>query len=162
MNDIVATAFAAELALVTREVDLPTAPFGYGSDISCGQDFDPEMTELDGFDYRVLGQAAFRRLDCPRGALPDDPDYGIDLRDFLHEGLTEQEIRAMKGRIGSELRKDDRIESVTVDVTPSLTVDGLRLRIVIQIVPRDPRFDGPFSMTLALSSAGVLIEEMSR
>lgn len=162
MNDIVAEAFAAELAQLTRDVDLPVAPLGYGSDISCGQDLDAEMTDLDGFDHRILAQAAARRLDCPRGSLPDDPDYGIDLRDMLHEGLTEQEIRAMKGKIGGELRKDDRFEAVSVEVIPSLTVDGLRLRIELKIVPRDARFGGPFSMTLALSSAGVLIEEMSR
>ena len=50
MNALVQTAFASLLASVTREIPAPVAPFGYGADISCGDDLDAER--------QVLGEQA--------------------------------------------------------------------------------------------------------
>lgn len=158
MNAIVADAIASETALLTREVATPVAPFGWGTDISCDRDLDEAMPEVSG--DLALAQALVRRLDCPRGALPDDGDYGIDLRANLNRGLTVTEVRGLAGSIRSELTKDDRVDTVAVTVTPTPT--GESLRVSIQVTPRDPSLGGPFSLTLAVTDGGVLVEEMTR
>lgn len=160
MNALVRASLDAELALVTRLVDVPTGSLGYGSDLSCSDDLDPGV-ELDGVaDAPVLlAQALVRRLDCPRGRLPDDADYGIDLAAYLHRGLTVTEQRGMAGAIESELRKDDRVSLARVTVTPS--AEGSRIEIAIQVDPVSPSLGG-FRLTLALSDAGLLLKELSR
>lgn len=157
MNATVADAIATEIAALTREVATPVAPFGYGADISCARDLEEGMPEVSG--QIVLAQALARRIDCPRGGLPDDGDYGIDLRSYLNRGITTTEQRAIAGAVSSELSKDDRVESLRVTVTPSPT--GSSMRIGIQVVPRDSALGGPFTLTVALTDGGALIEEMA-
>lgn len=159
MNAVVADAIAEELALLTREVATPVAPFGYGADISCTTDLEESMPDVDD-PKTILAQALVRRLDCPRGALPDDPDYGIDLRSALNRGLTQAEVRSIEGSIRSELTKDDRVDTVGVTVTPSPT--GESLAIALQVRPRDATVGGPFALVLALTDGGLLVEEMRR
>lgn len=157
MNTIVANAIAAEVAKLTREVDTPTEPFGYGSDLSCAADLTEDMVELDGDDSLVLAQALIRRLDCPRGALPDDPDYGIDVRGYLNRGTTTTELIELASRIRAELAKDDRVSAIAVTVTPSST--GSSLTVTLAVTPIDADAGG-FTLTLAVTSAEVLIEEL--
>jgi len=158
VNALVRDAIAAELALLTREVSTPAAPFGYGADVSCSRDLEEAMPEVSG--QTVLAQALVRRLDCPRGGLPDDGDYGIDLRGFLNRGLTTDEVRGLAGAIRSELSKDDRVDTVAVTVAPTTT--GQSIRVSIQVVPRDATLGGPFTLILAVTDGGALIEEMRR
>lgn len=157
MADVVRDTIAAELALIERMVPTPAEPLGYGSDISCTDDLDPDMREVEGLE--VLVQALLRRQDCPRGALPDDPSYGISLSEYLNEGTTDADIRALASKIRGELRKDDRVDVVVVTVTPN--ADGSRLRIREVITPLDPRL-GPFAMVLAVTSSSVVLEAMER
>jgi hypothetical protein len=158
VNAIVADAIASETALLTREVPTPTPPFGWGADVSCDRDLEEGMPEV--FGDLALAQALVRRLDCPRGALPDDGDYGIDLRANLNRGLTVTEVRGLAGSIRSELTKDDRVDTVAVTVAP--TPAGEVIRVSIQVTPRDAALGGPFSLTLAVTDGGVLVEEMTR
>lgn len=148
---------------LNAEPDITQAPavvsdLGYGSDLSCGADLDVEMSEVDPFSTRALGQAIVRRLDCPRGGLPDDPSYGIDLRGYLNRGVTADDIRALASVIRSELSKDDRIDTVRVTVRPSATGDTLRIELFV--VPIDPRIGG-FSLTMLVTDAATLIEEIN-
>lgn len=159
MNSTVQEAIDSYLAELEREVDTPVEPFGYGSDLSCTSDLDERMTELAGDSTLALAQALARRLDCPRGALPDDPDYGIDLRGYCNRGVTAAEIRALAGQVRAELEKDDRVDQAAVTVTPFPT--GSSLRIEAAITPVDHRLGG-FALTLAVTSAELLIEELRR
>ena len=156
MNAILAASIAAGLAELTSEVDTPVEPFGYGSDVSCALDIDAGR-EIDGDDPLVLAQALVRRLDCPRGGLPDDPSYGIDIRGFLNDGRPVREISSLEDQIKTELRKDDRVALVDAKVTPNAT--GSTLGIVIRVTPVDPATK-PFRLTLALTSSAVLLEAM--
>lgn len=158
-SNVVRTAIAAELALLTRVVDVPASPLGYGTDIVCTSDLDARMSEVDPFSTEGISQAIVRRLDCPRGALPDDADYGIDLRGMLNCGVTADEIRSLAGRIRSELQKDDRIDAAVVVVTPSST--GSSLSVSLTITPVDARIGG-FRLIVAVTDAAVLLEEISR
>lgn len=157
MSNIVRDAIAEELALLTKTVRTPKEPFGYGTDLSCESDIDVRMTEVNGLTTLALAQALVRRLDCPRGALPDDPDYGIDLRSYCNRGMTTADVRALAGTIRVELEKDDRVDLASVTVTPSPTATELSVRI--SITPIDARIGG-FTMTLAVDTTTIMLEEM--
>lgn len=152
---------AAELAGIVRTKSPPTGPLGFGYDLYCADDLRADMLEVDGVanPTLLLALAIRRRLDCPRGALPDDPEYGIDLRGYLNRGTPAQEIRVLAGRIRTELQKDDRIDRVTITVTPS--PNGSSLAVGVHVVPQDHRLGG-FELILAVTSAAVLIDEIRR
>jgi len=156
---IVATSISEGLAQLARILDAPVPPFGYGSDISCERDLDPAMAEVDPLSALALAQALVRRLDCPRGALVDDPDYGMDLRAELNRGTTTRDLNAIAARIRSELTKDDRVSSVKVTVSYADLV-AREMTVSIVVTPVDATIGG-FSMTLAVTSAEVVISSMS-
>lgn len=162
MSQIILDAIAADVALLTREIDPPTGPLGYGSDLSCADDLTESVDEVDGSTVLALGQAIVRRLDCPRGGLPDasvpglaDRNYGMDLSSYCNRPTTTTEIRNLAGNIRQEVTKDDRIASVDVTVTPS--PDGSSLAIDLHVTPVDPTL-GQFAMTLSVTSAAVLLD----
>ena len=157
MSAEVKASIAAQLATLTQTVDFPIAPLGYGSDISGAYDLDPNMAEVRGLTTLALGQSIVRRLDTPRGSLPDDKDFGIDLRSYVNRGVTAQDVRALGGQIQNELRKDDRIRTAAIVVRSNAT--GSELRIEISIEPFDATLGG-FTLTLSASSAAVLLEEI--
>ncbi len=156
MSATAKAAIATELALLTLVTDFPVEPFGYGSDISGDSDLAADLSEVDADSTLALAQAIVRRLDCPRGALPDDKNYGIDVRSYLNRGTTAAEIRQLGGQIRNEVLKDDRVESVVVTVQPNST--GSELRIELAIRPLSTA--GEFTLTLAATSAAILIEEI--
>lgn len=156
--DLVRTGIAEGIAELTRVAEAPAAPWGYGSDLSCTSDLTETMEEVDGLSIVALSQAILRRLDCPRGALPDDADYGLSLPSYCNRGVTAADVRALAGQIGSEVTKDDRVDRAVVVVTPSPT--GSSLSVKLTITPVDPRVGG-FSLTLAATSAAVIIEELT-
>jgi hypothetical protein len=158
MNATVADAIAAYVAELEAVAETPLAPFGFGTDIACTTDIPETFPDVDPSSTRALGEALVRRLDCPRGALPDDADYGIDVRSMLNTGATSTEIRTLAGRIRAELSKDDRVDSVAVTVTV-LTSNASEIRIEILVVAVDPSL-GRFSLTLAATPATILIEEL--
>lgn len=159
MSSVVEDAIAAELLLVTRVTEIPTGPLGFGYDLYGDTDLRSEMPEVDGVaqPMLLLGLAMRRRLDTPRGALPEDPDYGLDLKSFLNRGTPAQSIRELAGRIRAEVQKDDRVERASVTVTPNST--GSTLTVAVRITPRSTV--GPFELVLAVTSAQVLIDAIS-
>lgn len=154
MNALVQTAIDAGVADLDRVLDAPVEPFGFGSDLSCDSDLTEEMVELDGDDVNLLVEACVRRLDCPRGGLPDDPDYGIDVRGMLNEGVPNYELATLGTRIRAELSKDDRIASVTASAV--MAPDGRELTIAISVVPFAASVGG-FALTLSVTSAEVIV-----
>jgi len=157
MSAQVKAAIAAELALLEKTQDFPVEPFGYGSDISGDSDLDPDLNEVNPFTTLAIAQAVVRRLDCPRGSLPDDPNYGIDLRFYLNRGTATQDIISLGGQIRLEVLKDDRVDTLTVTVKPNPT--GSVLTVELAVRPFDPDI-GDFSLTLTASDAGVVLEEI--
>lgn len=158
MTDTVRDAIAASLASITRIMPAPVEPFAYGSDVSCDTDVDPGVAELAGDDRMLIAQAVVRRLDTPRGTLPDDASYGISVTSMLSAGISTQEVAQLAGVIRAEVSKDDRISSTRVTVTPSSALDALT--IDVYILPVDPAL-GPFTMTLAVTSGAILLEAIA-
>jgi hypothetical protein len=152
----VADFIASEIAKLQRIVPLPTGSLGYGRDLSCVSDVTPTMEEVDPFSVRGIREAIVRRLTTPRGSLPDDPEYGLDLRRFLNTGHTVQTLTSLAGLITTEIGKDDRVGSISVTVA---LPDPSTLRISLTITPEDPRL-GAFDLTFAITSGAAVIEEI--
>lgn len=159
MSAIVKTAIAGELVRLTREVPAPTGALGYGRDLSCTDDVTDDLAEVDPFSYQGIAEAVIRRLTCPRGGLPDDPDYGLDLRAYCNRGVTLDELRLLEAQIVGELGKDDRIDGSTVVV--SVGGEGYRtLTVAVTIVPADPALVD-FTLTLAVTDRAVILEALN-
>jgi len=151
---LVTDAIDEQLAELQRLVPTPSAPLGYGVDLSCVLDITPDLAEVDAFTPHGIGEALLRRLQTPRGGLPDDPDYGYDLRGIWNRGIPVSELEQISGQVRNEVRQDDRV----YDATVSAQLEGQsRLLVMLRIVPADQTL-GTFSLTLAVTSAQVLIE----
>jgi len=109
-----------------------TAPNEVGVDIDCITDITPQFKLAYGL--RNLANALLRRLITPRGGLFYDPDYGLDLRDYLNAGLTDGQIVNLAGAVGLELEKDERVSSAEVAMTFTPSSMTLRLRCKVEVV----------------------------
>ncbi len=156
MTQVVLDALAAGLLEVIREVDVPSEPFGYGTDISCTLDLDERMGEVDPASSLAIAEALVRRLDTPRGALVDDPDYGLDLKSYCNRGVTRSDLLSLAERVRLEVTQDDRVATATVTVSS----DGSALSVQVRVTPEDPS-TGSFAMTLAVTSSAVVLEAMA-
>lgn len=157
MADAVRDFLAAGIASTVRVASTPEAPFGYGADLSGADDLDPLLAEVDGFSTLAIAQALARRLGTPRGGLPDDATYGEDLTEWCNRGHSSAEIRDLARRIAAECQKDDRVRAVRVTVAPDATARTFDVTVAVD--PHDAAL-GTFTLTLAVSSAGVILEAL--
>jgi hypothetical protein len=152
----IADRIAEELATLTRVTPTPTAPFGYGSDLSCIEDLTDDMEELDPFSVRGIGEAVIRRLITQRGTLQDDPEYGHDVREYLNRGMTTADIGDAQTTIRNEIAKDDRV----ADSSVTLRLETLTsLTVSIVLTPADPNIT-PFALTFAVTDGAVVVEAL--
>lgn len=158
MNALLRAAIDAGLADLDRVMDAPTGALGYGTDIVWTSDLVEPMSDVDPTSTAAISQALIRRLDCPRGRLVDDADYGLDVRGYLNRGTTTAEINALAGAIRNEVEKDDRVVSATVTVSPSSTGDAFA--VSIRIVPASSERD-TFTVTLAVTSSALVLQEIT-
>lgn len=101
---------------------------------------------------RLVAEAAYRRLKTPRGMLRGgeaEADYGYDVTSLVGQG--EDIIPAIPQILSSELSKDERIETVDVNVVASSDGPALRLTITIEGTTKE----GPFALTLGVSEVTV-------
>lgn len=154
MSRIVLDAIDAEIALLAREISTPSGELGYGTDLSCVSDLAEDLAEVDPFSTRAIGEAALRRLTTARGTLPDDPDYGLDVRSYANRGVALQELRDLAGLTQAELLKDDRL----VDAAVTVTQPGQgELSVDVMLTPADARL-APFALIFAVSGGLIVVE----
>ena len=160
-DDVLRDALAAGLATLSRVVAVPSAPLGYGVDLSCASDLTPDMAEVDPMSPTGIGQSTFRRWDCQRGALPPDGrdarDYGRDIRGMLNRGTTDADLNATTSALGQEALKDDRISTIKVGATPSGNATRPKIEVAATITPADPTLE-PFALVLAVDGPDVVIK----
>lgn len=123
----------------------------YGRDISCTTGL---RTGRFAVGARLVAEAAYRRLTTPRGMLrggEDEDNYGLDLLDLIGSASTKADAAALPGRITAELKKDERILTVDVVVTP--TSNGVSTSFNIQIAAETVA--GVFDLVLAVSDVTV-------
>ncbi len=124
----------------------------YGRDIS-GTDF--LKTGRFVTKTRLVGEAAYRRLTTPRGMLrggEEEENYGLDLTELVGNVNPTAASASLPGRIKSELLKDERIESVDVEVLVTTTGPETSFQITIEALTGE----GPF--TLQLLATAVTVE----
>lgn len=156
MNALLSARIAAGVAELSRVVDVPMEPFGFGSDLSCSTDLDPRV-ELSGDDPRVVLEAVARSLQCPTGGLVDDRAYGYDIVGALNRGLTADLIREIGGRVKVQVLADDRVGTCGVVVRPTPT--GSAITIEIRGTLADSSRTS-FALVLAAGTSAVLLQEM--
>jgi hypothetical protein len=125
----------------------------FGRDLSCTTTL---RTARFARGARLVAEAAYRRITTRRGLLlggPEEEDYGIDVRDGIGSSNAANFAAALPGRVEAELEKDDRIQATRATATvvgggPLVTI---RLRVECETA------DGPFTLTLDVSEAGVAI-----
>jgi hypothetical protein len=131
----------------------------YGRDLACATSLDPGMRDVIG--ATLMRQAIMRRLYTPRGGLLSAPfAVTVDLREYLstdHE-YDGRILYLMKAASIAAIQDDVRVLRVDVDVQPralTRSANGTEYpasdRTVIVSV-RGTGADGPFSLTLAVSS----------
>lgn len=125
----------------------------FGKEVSC-------TTSLRTGRYvtgaRLVAEALYRRLTTPRGTLrgaEEESNYGLDLAALVGTVRTNSDIASLPGQIEAEIRKDDRVETVTVSVLETSTSAALRTFSISFAVETGA---GPF--TLVLGASAVTIE----
>ncbi len=103
---------------------------------------------------RLVAEACYRRLTTPRGLLrggEEEANYGLDLTSLCGSTNPKAIAASLPGRIDSELRKDERVESVEVDVLQTTAGGLVSFAITISVVTGA----GPFTLQLLASSVTV-------
>lgn len=157
MNSTVETALAEMIAELEVTSSVPTAPYGYGSDISCSTDVAPRWTEITD-SALIIAEHCVRRIDTPNG-LPDVDGWGISITEYCNRPTTRKELYELEGRIVSELIDDDRIDQIKVSIESN--TDYTELNVYVRIVPYDALTDD-FTLLLSVTDTGVIIEEITR
>jgi hypothetical protein len=116
----------------------------YGSDTGCLDDLPLISTEVT--DPGVLiGQRLARRLQTANGALAfinDDPDGGLDIRQYVNARVTPNFRAQMEREIQAECLKDEEVQDCTVvanfeqsalTVTVSFTAASGPFRLVLNV-----------------------------
>lgn len=118
----------------------------YGTDTDCVSDLplvDVQVTD----PKQLIGQRLARRLVTPRGALGligDDPDAGLDVRQFLNAALSPRQISAIGQAVEAEALKDEQVASSSAAVTFAAGALTIALKVSSSV--------GPFQLTLSVSA----------
>jgi hypothetical protein len=162
MAPAVADALALAVSALTPVAPPDAAALGYGTDLRCIDDLDPNAAMVDPLSPEGIGQDLYHRLDTPRDATvirEDDGSYGLDVVGLLSKGLTQQSRARLETAIAAECMKDDRV--LSADVTLVSEQFGKQLRIRIVVTPVDPRI-GNFALVLIATSTQVLLDAISK
>lgn len=119
----------------------------FGIDLKCGDDLDPGMGQVSGI--ALMHQAVRHRLTTRRGSLLRYPDYGIDVRDLLSEGVDETALAQIPSAVDGELAKDERILASETVATWDASASKLTLAITIETA------EGPFDLVLSVDKVTV-------
>lgn len=152
MISLYTTHFDAGVAQSTLRATART-PVHFGSDISCTDDATPTFTELEEDDPTLVAECAWRAITSPRGSIPGAPDRGFDVRSLLRAPATQTEIRTWPSRVRSEIMKDERVQTCTVEFAQT-AVDAWEITI------RGETETGPFGLVGALTSGSAILKEI--
>lgn len=122
-----------------------------GRDISCT---DSLKTGRFATGVRLVAEAAYRRLTTPRGMLrggEEEQNYGLDLTAFCGTTNPKATAASLPGRIKSELLKDERIETVDVNIVVTTSRPATTFTITIAATTGA----GPFTLKLLASAVDV-------
>lgn len=131
-------------------MNLPTPNFGRDTSCTTGLRHGRIVT-----GPRLVAESIYRRLTTPRGMLrggEEEQNFGLDLTELIGSASTPALEAALPGRIETEIRKDERIESVEIAVLATTSGPATSYTITIRAVTGM----GPF--TLAIAASAVTVE----
>lgn len=117
-----------------------------GTDLSAIPDL--SWTLKSGLDN--LAEAIARRLITPLGGLFYDPSYGLDLRQYIGETLTDEVRYEIETLVIGECEKDERVLSAAATIIegpPQLR--SIQIELVLETA------DGPYRLILSISNVTV-------
>lgn len=117
----------------------------FGTDISTAPDLDESFAPLTG--QAAVAESLLRRFQTPRGSLAFHPDDGLDLTEYLHEGVDAAMLYGLKSAIETECLKDERV----LEAQASLAHADESLDVAIDVESAD----GPFRLTLRVTELSV-------
>ncbi len=129
---------------------------GYGTDMSCTDGIDTTRM-VSGAE--LVAQAIYRRLSTPRGALTFSEahlTYGFDVTEFVGQVGYAVAEQALPAQIENEILQDDRVDSVTCNVTLDRVGIDYTLRIECHVTLRDA--GGDFDLTMTATQARLTLE----
>jgi hypothetical protein len=141
---------------LSQLVSPPQPPFGFGSDIACFDDIDPTQEDDPNSQFSIVS-ANYRRINTPLGFLGligEPTDYGFDIYELLQKPLDSERIQTAQSTIQDQILQDDRNKTCVCVITP-LEHDGLSIAL------GGTTSAGPYSLTLALTDASLLITSMN-
>lgn len=118
-------------------------------EISCLGDLDPLFTLVS--ERTALIHAIANRYISTRGSLPEDEDYGYNLRDWLGEVIGVNELAVIRQNVEDEALKDERVDaaSATVQFFAGASRCEVRLTIVGSA--------GEFQLVLGITDVSVAV-----
>lgn len=105
---------------------------------------------------RLVAEAIYRRLITPRGTLrggEEESNYGLDLAALVGTVRSKSDVAALPAQIEAEIRKDDRVETVSVSIFETTATNGLKSFTLTFAVTTGA---GPF--TLVIGADAVTVE----
>lgn len=118
-----------------------------GTDVSCFPHLDGGFGLISG--RRVVMEAVLKRLSTPRGMLWAHPDYGLDLRNYIGEQITDATLAQLRSDVQAECENDERVLAVDVGVTWNSAASTLYVALTVY------DGNGPFSLTLQVTQLSV-------
>ncbi len=118
-------------------------------------DLDPYFRAVTG--RTAVAQALLRRLVTPRGGLLGEPLYGLDVRAWTNDTIDARALRALETAAATQLRRDERVDDVSLVAT--FADDVLRLVGRVRLVGDTT----PLRLTLAIAAvtAEVIAAELA-
>lgn len=119
-------------------------------------DFGTDLSALPDLNFSIksgndnLAEAIARRLVTPRGGLFYDSSYGLDLRQYLNEALTDEVRYEIETLVAAECEKDERILSAMATL-----VDGSPQTREVQIAIELETSDAYFRLIVRISDLSV-------
>ncbi|MCS7069103.1 MAG: hypothetical protein N2313_04600 [Meiothermus ruber] len=119
-------------------------------------DFGTDLSALPDLNFSVksgtanLAEAVARRLITPRGRLFYDLSYGLDLRQYLNEALTDEVRYEIETLVAAECEKDERVLSASATL-----IDAPPQARALQIAIDLETSDGPFRLIVEIDNIAV-------
>lgn len=108
-------------------------PLGY--DMKVGADLDPSGRSATGIE--LVEDALLHRLQEDRllmvGAPGGEIDFGIDLRRWVGQAFSDEQLAAKTPAVEEVLRRDVRIADITVRITKATGADASRWDLLVTI-----------------------------
>lgn len=117
-----AAAYVEEMIAELVQVPVVTEP-EFGRDISCLEEVDPTFKLVQGDEK--LRQEIYRSIRTTAGTMFGDPDYSLDIDDFVHSRLSDVEMGA---RITARVKRNPNIRACVTEVVKTSS-DTLKITV---------------------------------